>query len=102
MWAVSNEAAFAFGELGRTKAAALSRVVRQAEAALGVFHPITIPAICDLEGVSTLHNALALAEGSMDVVGLNCYWSSTSNGDFFTQLRSHTALPLLLTEFGAD
>ena len=31
MWAVSNEAAFAFGEPGRTKAAALSRVVRQVE-----------------------------------------------------------------------
>ena len=74
----------------------------QAEAALGTFHPITIPAICDLDGVTALQSALTLANGSQDVVGLNCYWPSTSTGDFYTQLRSRTDLPLLLTEFGAD
>jgi hypothetical protein len=38
----------------------------------------------------------------MDVVGMNCFWSSSGNGAFFTQLRASTSLPLLVTEFGID
>eukprot|EP00966_Prymnesium_polylepis_P215517 4990898-Prymnesium_polylepis.1 len=102
MWAVSNEAALAHGEEGRAQAAELSRAVRQAEQAIGTFHPITIPTICSHEGLSALLSALTLVNGSMDVVGMNCYWPSSGNGDFYTLLQARTALPLLVTEFGVD
>ena len=56
------------------KVADLTRRVRRAEAELGTFHPITVPSVCNLEGLSALMGALRAANGTMDVVGLNCYW----------------------------
>ena len=60
-------------------------MVREAERALGTFHPITIPAVCSLDGVSALLASLTATNGSMEVVGLNCYLAADNDGGVYSQ-----------------
>jgi len=82
------------------KVAELTRAVRQAEAAAGTWHPITVPVTC-----SNLHvPALASAGALVDVWGFNCYWAERVAwpSDFYELYAKASPAPMLITEFGID
>ncbi|EOD24588.1 hypothetical protein EMIHUDRAFT_450529 [Emiliania huxleyi CCMP1516] len=87
LWAVSNEpdagkpAGSAEAKAAFARVASLTRVVREAEDALGTWHPITVPLTCETRHLA----ALAAAGALWDVDGFNCYWgfSKPDPADFF-------------------
>jgi len=105
MWGVSNEASdIDCGECAMSsanvKVAELTRAVRQAEAAAGTWHPITVPVTC-----SNLHvPALASAGALVDVWGFNCYWAEREAwpANFYELFAAASDKPMLMTEWGID
>ena len=110
MWGVSNEAQHGHGgtadevaaaiAAANAKVATLTKAVRAAEEALGVWHPITVPVTCDLGHIDDLVAAGAI----VDIWAFNCYWSATESWppDFFAQFAAAVEAPVLISEFGCD
>ena len=106
MWGVSNEApttdvdglpqAYYYERI-----ASLAHVVRQTEAALGTWHPVTVPVTCDLHHMDWFK----AAQAPIDIWGFNCYWAAAATWptNWYAAFKQKSnGLPLVITEFGMD
>ena len=105
MWAVTNEKVHADASDGdRSSAysqiASMTQTVRQTEQEEGTWHPISVPATCDLGHLDDLETSGA----TVDVNAFQCYWDEgeTWPADFYEQYAARTTKPLVITEFGVD